>query len=133
MRTYKELIKLKTFDERLEYLKIGGGVGYETFGSERYLNQKFYRSTEWKDLRDYIIARDLGCDMGLAGFNILGNILIHHMNPINAQDIIEHSDLLLNPNYLITVSHSTHNAIHYGKINSGPSFAERAEGDTILW
>lgn len=133
MRTYKELIKLKTFDERLDYLKIGGGVGYETFGPERYLNQKFYKSTEWKEIRDYVIARDLGCDMGLKGFDILGRPLIHHMNPINAQDIMQHSDLLLNPDYLITVSHSTHNAIHYGKLNDTPLFAERTAGDTTLW
>jgi len=133
MRNYRELLKFKTFDERFQYLRIGGGVGYETFGPERYLNQKFYQSAEWKEIRDYVLARDLGCDMALTGFDILTKPIIHHMNPINSNDIISHSDLLLNPDYLITVSHQTHNAIHYGKFNDEPQFVERRPGDTKLW
>ena len=133
MRNYNELKKLQTFAERFDYLKLCGGVGRPTFGPERYLNQRFYTSAEWKRIRDYVIARDLGCDLGLKGFEIMSRPLIHHMNPIGSEDIIEHSDLILNPDYLITVSHDTHNAIHYGRLNEGPLFAERKPGDTKLW
>ena len=133
MRTYQELLTYSTFDERFQYLRLGGGVGYTTFGPERYLNQRFYQSAEWKRIRDFVIARDLGCDMGLPGFDIMSRPLIHHMNPIKSDDIIEHSDLLLNPDYLITVSHATHNAIHYGAFSKEPAFAERSPGDTKIW
>jgi hypothetical protein len=133
MRTYSELIKLKTFDERFQYLRIGNGVGYETFGPNRYLNQSFYHSAEWKRFRDYIITRDLGCDMGLAGFEILERPIIHHINPLVVDDIIEHSNSLLDPENAITVCLATHNAIHYGRFNNEPLFTERKPGDTKLW
>ena len=114
IRTYTELIKLPTFKERFEYLKLSGVVGKETFGIERYLNQKFYKTPEWKRIRDQIIIRDSGNDLGMDGYEIYGRIIIHHMNPIDASDIIKHSEEILDPNQLICVSFATHNAIHYG-------------------
>ena len=114
IRTYSELIKLPTFEERFEYLRLDGTVGESTFGFDRYLNQIFYRSQKWKDIRDWVIIRDNGCDLGVEGFEIYGRIIIHHMNPISLQDIERESDLLLNPEYLICTVHNTHNAIHYG-------------------
>lgn len=114
IRTYSELITLPTFEERYEYLKLAGIVGEDTFGFDRYLNQKFYRSAEWKRVRDFVIVRDNGCDLGIEDRMIHGKILIHHMNPITDRDIIHATDALLNPEYLICVTHSTHNAIHYG-------------------
>lgn len=112
-KCYTELIALPTFKERYEYLKLDGAVGAETFGSDRQLNQDFYRSAEWKRIRDYIIVRDQGCDLGMPGFEIGGKIFIHHMNPIEAKDILQHSQKLINPEYLICVSKRTHDAIHY--------------------
>ena len=114
MKNYSELIKLPTFSERFQYLSIGGEVGKETFGYERYLNQKFYKSKEWRDLRNYIIVRDKGCDMALDGYEIPGRVIIHHMNPIGSQDITSRTEFLMNPEYLVCVSYDTHNAIHYG-------------------
>lgn len=102
IRTYAELSKLKTFKERYEYLRLGGVVGTDTFGFDRYLNQIFYRSTEWKSVRDFVIVRDNGCDLGIEGHEIYGKILIHHMNPISVEDILKRSDFLLNPEYLIS-------------------------------
>ena len=113
IRTYNELMLLPTFEERFEYLKLSGRVGEETFGFDRWLNQKFYRSAEWKHLRDQVIIRDNGCDLGVDGRDIYGKILIHHMNPISKKDILERTDLLLNPMYLISVTKQTHDAIHY--------------------
>ena len=113
IRTYNELMLLPTFEERFEYLKLSGRVGEETFGFDRWLNQKFYRSAEWKHLRDQVIIRDNGCDLGVEGRDIYGKILIHHMNPISKKDILERTDLLLNPMYLISVTKQTHDAIHY--------------------
>lgn len=113
IRTYNELMLLPTFEERFEYLKLSGRVGEETFGFDRWLNQKFYRSAEWKHLRDQVIIRDNGCDLGVEGREIYGKILIHHMNPISKKDILERTDLLLNPMYLISVTKQTHDAIHY--------------------
>lgn len=113
IRTYNELILLPTFEERFEYLKLSGRVGEETFGFDRWINQKFYRSAEWKHLRDQVIIRDNGCDLGVEGREIYGKILIHHMNPISKKDILERTDLLLNPMYLISVTKQTHDAIHY--------------------
>lgn len=113
IRTYNELMLLPTFEERFEYLKLSGRVGKETFGFDRWLNQKFYRSAEWKHLRDQVIIRDNGCDLGVEGREIYGKILIHHMNPISKKDILERTDLLLNPMYLISVTKQTHDAIHY--------------------
>lgn len=134
IRTYSELITLPTFEERFRYLRLDGCVGRETFGFDRYLNQTFYRSAEWKKLRDQIIVRDNGCDLGMEGFNIYGRILIHHMNPLNVEDFLNRSEYLLNPEYLIAVSHTTHNAIHYGDENlliTAP--VERRPNDTCLW
>lgn len=114
IRTYTELITLPTFEERFEYLKLDGVVGEETFGFDRYLNQAFYRSKEWKRIRDHVIVRDMGCDLGVEGREIYGRILIHHMNPISKEDIVKQTDFLLNPEYLITTVKQTHDAIHYG-------------------
>ena len=114
IRTYAELSKLKTFKERYEYLRLGGVVGTDTFGFDRYLNQIFYRSTEWRSIRDFVIVRDNGWDLGIEGHEIYGKILIHHMNPISVEDILRRSDFLLNPEYLISTILTTHNAIHYG-------------------
>ena len=114
MRTYRELIKLPTFEERFRYLELKGMVGEETFGYDRWLNQRFYRSPEWKHVRDQVILRDNGCDLGIEDRQIFGRVLIHHMNPIKQKDITGFSDILMDPEYLICVSHETHNAIHYG-------------------
>lgn len=134
IRTYHELIALPTFKERFEYLKLSGSVGKQTFGFERYLNQKFYQSVEWRQLRDKIITRDRGCDLAMDGYDIVGRIYIHHMNPIKVDDIREATEYLLNPDYLITTTHGTHNAIHYGDgslIVTEP--IERKPNDTCPW
>lgn len=135
IRTYSELVKLQTFKERYEYLKLGGLIGEETFGFDRYINQKFYKSQEWKNIRDSVIVRDNGFDLGVQDYPIKGKILIHHINPITSKDIASMSDFLLDPEYLITTSHTTHNAIHYGNdsfiiLNT---VVERSINDTIPW
>lgn len=117
IKTYSELIKLPTFIERYRYLRLTGRVGEDTFGFDRYLNQVFYKSKEWQRIRDKVIVRDNGCDLGIEDREISGKILIHHMNPITDKDILNLTDILLNPEYLICVSHITHNAIHYGDEN----------------
>ena len=134
IRTYSELIQLQTFEERFDYLRLDGVVGKDTFGFDRYLNQQFYRSSEWKRIRNQVIVRDNGCDLGIDEYEIHGRILIHHMNPISIEDLQHVSDLLMNPEYLICVSHRTHNAIHYGDENlivSAP--IERSQNDTCPW
>ena len=134
IRTYSELSKLLTFEERFQYLSLDGKVGEETFGFDRYLNQMFYRSQKWKAVRDYVIVRDNGCDLGVEGYEIHGRIIIHHMNPITIRDIEKESDFLLDPEYLITTVHNTHNAIHYGDENiliKAP--IERSKNDTCPW
>ena len=134
IRTYSELIKLPTFEERFDYLRLDGVVGKDTFGFDRYLNQQFYRSSEWKRIRNQVIVRDNGCDLGIDEYEIHGRILIHHMNPISIEDLQCMSDLLMNPEYLICVSHRTHNAIHYGDeslIVTAP--IERSQNDTCPW
>lgn len=131
---YKELSKLNTFEERFRYLQLSGKVGVETFGFDRYLNQRFYKSAEWKRVRDTVIMRDNGCDLGIKDRVIFGKVLIHHMNPIAVTDIDNCSDSLLNPDYLITVSLTTHNAIHFGDENlliQVPK--ERKPNDTCPW
>lgn len=134
IRTYSELSKLKTFRERYEYLRLNGKVGEETFGFDRYLNQIFYKSDEWKAIRDFVIVRDNGCDLGVEGYDIYGKILIHHMNPILVEDILKRSDFLLNPDYLITTVLSTHNAIHYGDDSLLITLPiERTRNDTCPW
>lgn len=135
IRTYSELIRLATFEERFEYLSLNGSVGFETFGSDRYLNQRFYQSTEWRRLRNQIILRDNGCDLAVAGIPISGTIQIHHINPIFASDIKDRTEFLLNPEYLVCVSMETHNALHYSDISliGDHEFHERRPGDTKLW
>ena len=134
IRTYSELIKLKTFKDRFEYLKLDGIVGEETFGFDRYMNQIFYKSREWTSVRRAVIIRDNGCDIGVEGYEIHGKILIHHMNPINLSDIVHKTDELLNPDYLITTVLSTHNAIHYGDASLLPALPiERRANDTCPW
>ena len=134
IRTYSELITLPTFEERYRYLKLGGRVGEDTFGFDRYLNQIFYRDPEWKAIRDKVIIRDSGCDLGMPDREIQTRILVHHMNPITKEDILRRSDFLLNPEYLICTVKSTHDAIHYGD-ESGLLIAppERTKNDTCPW
>jgi len=140
LRSYSELLTLPTFEERFEYLKLDGSVGLETFGFDRWINQQFYRSKEWKRVRDEVIIRDNGCDLGVEGYDIRSKILVHHMNPMQKttlKNLNLKSNLfndLLNPEYLICVSHRTHNAIHYGdesQIPKGP--VERKPNDTCPW
>lgn len=134
IRTYSELITFPTFEERYQYLRLNGNVGRETFGFDRYMNQFFYRSPEWKKVRNEVIARDNGCDLGVEGREIFGRVLIHHMNPISPEDIRDRSDLLLNPEFLITTVHNTHQAIHYGDeslLILSP--IQRARHDTCPW
>lgn len=134
IKTYSELITLPTFEERYRYLRLGGRVGADTFGFDRYLNQIFYRSEEWRSLRNHIIVRDNGCDLGIEGREIYGKILIHHMNPITVEDIVNRSDLLLNPEYLICTMKNTHDAIHYGDEESLLTIPkERTKNDTCPW
>ena len=132
IRTYNELMKLKTFDDRFDYLKLNGRVANQTFGFDRYLNQTFYKSPLWLRTRRDIIVRDLGCDLGMQGYEIYNKIIIHHMNPINIEDIRDRTDYLLNPNYLICTCLNTHNAIHYGD-RSPNIITERTRGDTCPW
>lgn len=134
IRTYSELITFPTLIERFDYLKLGGFVGKETFGWDRYLNQRFYQSREWRKVRDIVIIRDHGCDLGLDGYEIRGRVYIHHMNPIEASDIVDVTDFLLNPEFLVCVSDMTHNAIHYGDASLLPQDpVVRELGDTKLW
>lgn len=134
IRTYRNLRRFETFEERYEYLKLGGGVGDTTFGFDRYLNQDFYKSVLWRRARDYVIARDYGCDLGVEGHEIHDRVYVHHMNPMSPDDI-KHSNIdILDPEFLICVTHNTHNAIHYGdaqRLAKGP--VERRPGDTKLW
>lgn len=136
IRTYSELITLPTFEERYEYLRLGGKVGEETFGFDRYLNQMFYKTDEWKEIRNYVIVRDNGCDLASLDREIPDGvkILVHHMNPINIEDIVRRSKYLLNPEYLISTIKNTHDAIHYGNrdlLITDP--IERTKNDTCPW
>lgn len=134
IRTYTELMKLKTFTERFRYLKFSSKVGEETFGFERYLNQGFYQSYEWKQVRNSVIVRDMGLDLGCEDRPIPARIVVHHMNPITADDIIKRPELILDPEYLISTCHKTHNAIHFGDesvLYEDPIV--RTPGDTKLW
>lgn len=134
IRTYTELSRLATFEERYEYLRLGGSVGKETFGYDRYLNQILYRSQKWKDVRELVIIRDNGCDLGVEGYEIYGKIIIHHMNPITIEDIERQSDFLFNPEFLICTVHNTHNAIHYGDESLLPKAPIiRSKNDTCPW
>ena len=134
MKTYSELVQLKTFVERFEYLVLHGAVGAITFGHERWMNQRFYRSKEWATVRNHVIARDLGCDLGLEDHPIQRRIHVHHMNPMLAKDLKQGRPEIADPEFLITVSIDTHNAIHYGA--QAPAqlvIVERFPGDTTLW
>ena len=134
IRTYSDLIQLSTFEERFEYLSLKGQVGEETYGFDRWINQRFYKSSEWKQIRYKVIDRDLGCDLGIPGREIRDRIYIHHMNPILVQDIRDSSLYLLNPEYLICTTQNTHQAIHYGDKNLlilEP--VERRPNDTCPW
>lgn len=135
IKTYSELIKFSTFNERFAYLKLTGQVGRDTFGLDRYLNQRFYRSSEWKHVRDIVIVRDNGCDLGVEEIPIMGKVIIHHMNPITVKDFLEENmSYIMNPEYLICVSHSTHNALHYGyETQSIQDYTPRKPNDTIPW
>lgn len=134
IRTYSELQRLPDFRDRFEYLRLDGQVGKETFGFERYLNQQFYHSREWKRIRDYVITRDLGRDLGVEGYEIHGRIYIHHMNPITSSDVRQGTSFLVDPEYLICVTMNTHTAIHYGDetlLITEP--IERTPNDTSPW
>lgn len=135
IRTYSELIQLPTFKERFEYLKLDGVIGEETFGFDRYLNQMFYKTKEWASIRNYVITRDNGCDLAMPGHEIIGSkILIHHMNPITEKDILNRSEFLLDPEYLISTILNTHNAVHYGTselLYKDP--VVRSKNDTCPW
>lgn len=134
IRTYSELISIPKFEDRFKYLMLGGGVGEETFGFDRYLNQVFYHSTEWKQIRNDVIVRDMGCDLAFPDREIFGRILVHHMNPISLKDIANRSEFLLNPEYLISTCKRTHDAIHYS--DESILYEEpivRRPGDTCPW
>lgn len=133
-RTYSELCQLETFEERYHYLELKGVLGARTFGFDRWINQRFYKSHEWKRVRNHVIVRDNGCDLGIEGYEIYSGLLVHHMNPISLDDIKHGEDWIIDPNFLITTSLQTHNAIHYGDeslLPRGPVVRER--GDTTLW
>lgn len=134
LKSYQELRHFQTFEERFEYLKLGGVVGKSTFGFDRWMNQYFYKSSEWKMVRDFVIVRDDGCDLGILGLEISLDLLVHHMNPISVKDIEQNQEIILDPNFLITTSLRTHNAIHYGNNNLLPRGPiDRKFGDTKLW
>lgn len=134
MKTYSELKTLSTFNERLKYLKLDCKVGADTFGLDRYLNQVFYRSAKWKHVRDLVIVRDGGCDLGIPELPIYGKVIIHHMNPLTVEDILDDDpECMMNPEYLICVSHSTHNSIHYGDDSILQEYIPRRANDTAPW
>lgn len=134
IRTYSELIRRHTLEERYHYLALRGNVGESTFGFDRDLNQNFYRSREWRALRDLVIIRDNGCDLGLPGYEIHGHLYVHHMNPMTVDDVVHGVASILDPEFLITTTLKTHNAIHFGDERQLPrQFVERKPGDTKLW
>lgn len=135
IKTYTELMQFHSFEDRFRYLKLNGVVANETFGFDRYLNQRFYKSAEWRKIREQVMIRDQGCDLGCNDHPIFGNIIIHHMNPISLDDIENNPEVLLDPEFLICVSLETHNALHYGdeSILNKNRLVERKPGDTIPW
>lgn len=134
IRTYSELQRLDTFEDRFDYLVLGGEVGASTFGFDRWINQEFYRSREWRDARRDVILRDNGCDLGIPGYEVHDGLLVHHINPMISDDIIHGEEWILNPEYLIATTQETHNAIHYGdRSKLRRPFVERSSGDTKLW
>lgn len=132
-RCYTELRQIPTFEERFEYLKLGGQVANETFGFDRWINQRFYKSSEWRKIRRDVILRDNGCDLGMEGYELQNGLYVHHMNPILPKDIVDASEWILNPEYLICVSGNTHRAIHYGDAGLLPKIIERKPNDTCPW
>lgn len=134
IRTYDELSKFKTHQERFEYLRLDGSVGQDTFGFDRFLNQQFYKDPEWLRVRNEVIIRDEGCDLGVEGYEINSTILVHHMNPITPEDIVNRVGTILDPQFLICTTKNTHNAIHYGDANllDGTPI-ERTPNDTVPW
>lgn len=136
IKTYSELKKLKTHEERLNYLRIEQNVGQETFGFNRYLNQKYYKSKEWEDIRNAVIIRDSACDLGMEGRDITSSVIVHHMNPVEVKDFEEQTEYLKNPEYLISTSFNTHNEIHYGRKNGDVTknmVSIRAKYDQCPW
>lgn len=134
IRTYSEMMQFPTYEERFAYLVLDGEVGSDTFGSDRWLNQDFYRSSEWKRMRDRVLARDLGCDLGCEGLEVYYKPIIHHMNPMTREALAHGDEAVLDERFLITTSHRTHNAIHFGRQGAPEQvFAERRPGDTNLW
>lgn len=134
IRSYEELITISSFEDRFEYLKLNGTVGKETFGFTRYINQNFYHSSEWLSFRDEVIIRDNGCDLGVLGYEIIGSIIIHHINPITYDDIVNMNDCVFDMNNVISTKLSTHNAIHYGDSNLLiKPLVERKKNDTCPW
>lgn len=133
-RNYSGLRRLHTFEDRFDYLSLRGSVGESTFGFDRHINQNFYRSNEWLRVRDSVIVRDEGCDLGILGYEIHGELLVHHMNPMSSADIVHGEEWILDPEFLITTTHNTHNAIHYGdRSKLSTPFVARTPGDTKLW
>lgn len=134
IRTYTEMLQFHSFVDRFRYLMLGGSVADETFGYDRWMNQDFYASAEWKSVRHHVIARDEGCDLAVPGHDIFHRVYIHHMNPMTPEDLQEGNPAVLDPEFLICCTHQTHNAIHYGNEQSLPRpFAPRRPGDTKLW
>jgi hypothetical protein len=133
-RNYTELRELETFEERYEYLRLGGEVGHATFGFDRWLNQRFYVTRDWDRVRSAVIVRDMGCDLGVLGYDIASELLVHHMNPVTREAILNREPWILDPEFLVTTCHRTHNAIHYGDRSLLPKpFVPRFPGDTRLW
>lgn len=133
-RTYSVMLSYETFEERFDYLNLAGEVGSETFGFDRWMNQQFYRSAEWRAVREFVIVRDNGCDLAVPGYEIRRNPLVHHLNPMTPEDIIKGRAWVLDPEYLVLTTHKTHNAIHYGDSSLIPKpLVERRPGDTKLW
>ena len=134
IRTYSELCRIDDYEQRFRYLQLHAQVGMATFGFERYLNQRFYTSAQWKQVRTEVIARDLGRDLGVEGYEIFDRVIIHHMNPMSVNQVTEADERILDPDYLVCVSHETHNAIHYGDTSLlRKPFVPRQPGDTKLW
>lgn len=134
VRTYSEMSKLNSLEERFNYLALHASIGDPTFGFERYINQRFYTSREWRQARTEVIVRDMGCDLGVEGYDIFGRLFIHHMNPMTMRDIRDGNEDILNPEFLVAVSHATHNAVHYGDESLLPvPIVIRRPGDTKLW
>jgi hypothetical protein len=133
-RTYSELRRLDTFEERFRYLELRGVIGFATFGFDRWMNQRFYKSQQWQLVRDAVIVRDNGCDLGIPGYEVYSGLIVHHMNPLSVNDLIGNEEWVIDPEFLITTSLQTHNAIHYGDENQVPRGPiERKVGDTKLW